>query len=42
VRAFLSVYDKTGVVELATGLADAGWTLISSGGTASALRDEVI
>jgi phosphoribosylaminoimidazolecarboxamide formyltransferase/IMP cyclohydrolase len=39
VRAFLSVYDKTGVVELATGLADAGWTLISSGGTASALRD---
>ena len=38
-RAFLSVYDKTGVVELATGLADAGWDLISSGGTAAALRD---
>ncbi len=38
-RAFLSVYDKTGVVELAKGLADAGWDLISSGGTATALRD---
>ena len=38
-RAFLSVYDKTGVVELATGLVDAGWELLSSGGTAAALRD---
>lgn len=38
-RAFLSVYDKTGVVELAKGLADAGWDLVSSGGTAAAIRD---
>ncbi len=38
-RAFLSVYDKSGVVELARALADAGWDLLSSGGTASALRD---
>ena len=26
-RAFLSVYDKTGVVDLARGLVDAGWQL---------------
>ncbi len=38
-RAFFSAYDKTGVVELATGLVDAGWELLSSGGTAAALRD---
>ena len=38
-RALLSVYDKTGVVDLAQGLADAGWELISSGGTAKALSD---
>ncbi|MGI8755060.1 MAG: bifunctional phosphoribosylaminoimidazolecarboxamide formyltransferase/IMP cyclohydrolase [Acidimicrobiales bacterium] len=38
-RALLSVYDKTGVVELAQGLADSGWDLVSSGGTARALRD---
>jgi phosphoribosylaminoimidazolecarboxamide formyltransferase / IMP cyclohydrolase len=38
-RALLSVYDKAGVVELATGLSDLGWELISSGGTARALRD---
>ncbi len=37
-RAFLSVYDKTGVVELAAGLADQGWQLVSSGGTAEAIR----
>jgi phosphoribosylaminoimidazolecarboxamide formyltransferase/IMP cyclohydrolase len=33
-RALLSVYDKTGVTELARGLVAAGWELISSGGTA--------
>ena len=33
-RALLSVYDKTGIVELASGLADLGWDLVSSGGTA--------
>ena len=38
-RALLSVYDKTGVVELAQGLADLGWELVSSGGTAKALAE---
>lgn len=38
-RALLSVYDKTGVVELAKGLHNAGWELISSGGTAAAIGD---
>ncbi|MGH9243201.1 MAG: bifunctional phosphoribosylaminoimidazolecarboxamide formyltransferase/IMP cyclohydrolase [Acidimicrobiales bacterium] len=37
--ALLSVYDKTGVVDLGRALADLGWTLVSSGGTATALRD---
>ncbi|HEY8092430.1 MAG TPA: bifunctional phosphoribosylaminoimidazolecarboxamide formyltransferase/IMP cyclohydrolase, partial [Acidimicrobiales bacterium] len=35
--ALLSVYDKTGVVELAAGLHDLGWRLVSSGGTAKAI-----
>jgi phosphoribosylaminoimidazolecarboxamide formyltransferase/IMP cyclohydrolase len=35
--ALLSVYDKTGVVEFAAGLADLGWTIVSSGGTARTL-----
>jgi phosphoribosylaminoimidazolecarboxamide formyltransferase/IMP cyclohydrolase len=39
VRALLSVYDKTGVVDLAKGLVDLGWELISSGGTATAIAD---
>ena len=38
-RALLSVYDKTGIVELARELRGLGWDLISSGGTARALRD---
>lgn len=38
-RALLSVYDKTGVVELARGLVDSGWELISSGGTARTIAD---
>ena len=38
-RALLSVYDKSGIVELARGLAHLGWDLVSSGGTAAALRD---
>jgi phosphoribosylaminoimidazolecarboxamide formyltransferase / IMP cyclohydrolase len=37
--ALLSVYDKAGIVELATGLHDLGWRLVSSGGTARALAD---
>jgi phosphoribosylaminoimidazolecarboxamide formyltransferase/IMP cyclohydrolase len=39
VRALLSVYDKTGVTELAEGLAGLGWSLVASGGTAKALTD---
>jgi phosphoribosylaminoimidazolecarboxamide formyltransferase / IMP cyclohydrolase len=35
--ALLSVYDKTGIVELATGLHHLGWTIVSSGGTAKAI-----
>ena len=35
--ALLSVYDKSGVVELATALHDLGWTLVSSGGTAATI-----
>jgi phosphoribosylaminoimidazolecarboxamide formyltransferase/IMP cyclohydrolase len=38
-RALLSVYDKSGVVELARELRGMGWDLISSGGTARALRE---
>ncbi len=36
-RALLSVYDKTGVVELARGLAELGYELVSTGGTLAAL-----
>ena len=35
--ALLSVYDKTGIAQLAGGLRDAGWRVLSSGGTAAAL-----
>ena len=35
--ALLSVFDKTGIVDLAAGLHTAGWRLISSGGTAAAI-----
>jgi phosphoribosylaminoimidazolecarboxamide formyltransferase/IMP cyclohydrolase len=38
-RALLSVYDKTGILELAAGLHELGWDLVSSGGTARAIRD---
>jgi len=38
-RALLSVSDKTGLVDLATALARHGVELISTGGTATALRD---
>jgi phosphoribosylaminoimidazolecarboxamide formyltransferase/IMP cyclohydrolase len=37
--ALLSVHDKTGLVELAQGLAALGWRLVASGGTARALRE---
>ncbi|HWC62868.1 MAG TPA: bifunctional phosphoribosylaminoimidazolecarboxamide formyltransferase/IMP cyclohydrolase, partial [Rhizomicrobium sp.] len=38
-RALLSVSDKTGLIEFARGLARHGVMLISTGGTAKALRD---
>ena len=38
-RALLSVSDKTGLVDFARALAQAGYDLISTGGTAKALRD---
>jgi phosphoribosylaminoimidazolecarboxamide formyltransferase/IMP cyclohydrolase len=37
-RALLSVYDKTGLVELAKGLRDLGVEVVSSGNTSSALE----
>ncbi|HEV2282380.1 MAG TPA: bifunctional phosphoribosylaminoimidazolecarboxamide formyltransferase/IMP cyclohydrolase [bacterium] len=38
-RALLSAADKTGIVELARGLAETGCEIISTGGTAAALRE---
>ena len=38
-RALLSVSDKTGLVDFARGLTELGWELVSTGGTAKALRD---
>ena len=38
-RALISVSDKTGVVDFARGLADAGVEILSTGGTATAIRD---
>jgi phosphoribosylaminoimidazolecarboxamide formyltransferase/IMP cyclohydrolase len=38
-RALLSLYDKTGVEELARGLADLGVELVASGGTAAHLGE---
>ena len=38
-RALLSVSDKRGLVEFARGLADLGWELVSTGGTARALAE---
>ncbi len=37
-RALLSVHDKTGLVEFATGLVEHGYDLIASGGTERTLR----
>jgi phosphoribosylaminoimidazolecarboxamide formyltransferase/IMP cyclohydrolase len=37
-RALLSVSDKSGLVDFARGLAELGWELVSTGGTARALR----
>jgi phosphoribosylaminoimidazolecarboxamide formyltransferase/IMP cyclohydrolase len=38
-RALISVYDKTGLVEFARGLATLGVEIVSTGGTAKLLRD---
>jgi phosphoribosylaminoimidazolecarboxamide formyltransferase/IMP cyclohydrolase len=38
-RAILSVSDKSGLVDFARGLSSLGWDLISTGGTARALRE---
>ena len=38
-RALLSVYDKTGVVDFARGLEALGFELFSTGGTESLLRE---
>jgi phosphoribosylaminoimidazolecarboxamide formyltransferase / IMP cyclohydrolase len=38
-RALLSVSDKTGIVEFARGLRDLGVEILSTGGTAEAIRD---
>ncbi|MBI4513727.1 MAG: bifunctional phosphoribosylaminoimidazolecarboxamide formyltransferase/IMP cyclohydrolase [Gemmatimonadetes bacterium] len=38
-RALISVYDKTGIIEFARGLVARGWEIVSTGGTAKALRD---
>ena len=38
-QALLSVYDKTNLLELATGLHGAGVRLLGSGGTAKKIRE---
>jgi len=38
-RALLSVSDKTGLIDLASALATRGVELLSTGGSAKALRD---
>lgn len=38
-RALISVYDKTGLTDLASSLVDLGWELVASGNTARALAD---
>ncbi len=38
-RALVSVSDKTGIAEFCKGLADCGYEIISTGGTAKALKD---
>src|SRR5438067_13805163 len=38
-RALISVHDKSGLIDLARALVDAGAEGVTSGGTASAIRD---
>ncbi len=39
-RALVSVFDKTGIIPFARGLSETGAEIVSTGGTARALRDE--
>jgi phosphoribosylaminoimidazolecarboxamide formyltransferase/IMP cyclohydrolase len=39
-RALVSVFDKTGVLDLCKGLAEEGWDIVSTGGTARLLKEE--
>jgi len=39
-RALISVWDKDGVDELAKGLVELGWEIVSSGGTAAFLEEQ--
>ena len=41
-RALISVYDKSGIIELASFLAEAGWEIISTGGTSKYLQENKI
>ena len=41
-RALISVYDKNGAAELARGLADLGWEIVASGGTAAVLEEHLV
>lgn len=38
-RALISVYDKTGIVEFTQGLVDLGWEILSTGGTQKCLEE---
>ena len=38
-KALLSVFDKIGIEEFASGLHELGWELISSGGTAKQIAE---
>lgn len=39
-QALISVFDKTGAVDLAKTLSEAGFKIISTGGTATSLTQE--
>jgi len=41
-RALISVYDKTGLVDLARGLAEAGVEIVSTGSTAKTIAEKGI
>src|SRR5688500_519565 len=38
-RALISVSDKTGLTDFVRGLIERGWEVVSTGGTAKAIRD---